>query len=638
MELRDATLLQPDDAISGSAHGLVCATADMGAAETAPTDESSGHLPVPGDLVGGKYRIEGTIGKGGMAVVLAATHEALRQPVAVKVLQPQYAASRELQERFFREGRALATLSSKHITRVFDVGQLESGAAYLVLERLEGFDMHDVLQRDGPLHWKRAVRYILQACEGLREAHAHGVLHRDIKPSNMFLANDGEDGCIKLLDFGLAKLKEENVTVLTGAESVMGSPSYMAPEQIKGLINADERSDVWSLGVSLYELLTDGYPFEADNATKIAAAVIMKEPIPLAGRSRPTPPGLEDVIMACLTKAREKRIATTEELIARLSPFLSISFDETGALKTKKPGKSLHLDTQETWVARPADPTYGGAMPPSDRGEDDDGARTRVNDDAATLLRVSIDDEASPSSRRDRPSIDQLGIATMVKAPRPEIAKGVDYTPRSGEATLSSPYKESSTMRAARAQYFEANGFPPDGGYDEPWVDFKLGPIPFPFPNTSARKRAVKVHDLHHIVTGYATTIVGEFEISAWEIGAGCADFFAAWQLNLGGMFGGLLIAPRRTFRAFVRGRRSQSLYGREDLELLLEKTVGDTRGVMHVPAVNPPARAGDVALFLFYEGVGAFAAVLQFAIGLVFLPFGLLFAALGKGRKKKKA
>lgn len=615
------------------------------------TDEPVIALPVPGDLVAGKYRIEGTIGKGGMAVVLAATHEGLQQPVAVKILQPQYASSHELQERFFREARALAALSSKHITRVFDVGKLDGGAAFLVLERLEGLDMHEVLQRDGPLHWKRAVRYILEACEGLREAHAHGVLHRDLKPSNMFLANpttpEGPDGCIKLLDFGLAKLKEENVTVLTGAESVMGSPSYMAPEQIKGLINADERSDVWSLGVSLYELLTDGYPFEADNATKIAAAVIMKEPIPLKGRSRPVPPGLEDVIMACLEKPTDKRVATVEALIARLTPFLALKFDEAGALIRKKPGRSLHLDTQETWVVRPADPTYGGEMPSDDDAKSSEPTTAYVSDasreEADTLLRVPVDDDDErPSSvgdpgRRDRASIDQMAIATMVKVPRPELARPAGYQPRAGEGTIRSPYADGSSMRDARAKYFAANGFPDDGGYDDPWVDFKLGPIPFPFPNTGPRRRAVKVHDLHHVVTGYATNIVGEFQISAWELGAGCADFFAAWLLNLGGMFGGLLIAPRRTFRAFVRGRRSQSLYGREDLELLLEKTVGETRAVMHVPAGNPTARGADVFWFIAFEIAGAVAAIVQFAFGLVMLPFGLLFAAMGKGKRTIK-
>lgn len=336
--------------------------------------------------------------------------------------------------------------------------------------------------------------------------------------------------------------------------------------------------------------------------------------------------------MGCLEKARDKRIATTEELIAKLTPFLTMAFDDASAARAKKPGKSLVLDTQETWTARPADPTYGGAMPPSEDAFDS--ARTQVDADAAETL-VRLDDDDAPLSRRDRPSIDQMGIATMVKAPRPELKPAAGYTPRAGEATVRSPYPESATMRAARKQYFDANGFGDDGGYDDAWVAFKLGPIPFPFPNTSSRKRAVRVHDLHHIVTGYATSLVGEFEISAWELGAGCADFFAAWQLNLAGMFGGLLIAPRRTFRAFVRGRRSQSLYGREDLELLLEKSVGETRAIMHVPSVNPPARAADVAWFLVFEFVGALAATLQLALGLTLLPLGLLFAALGKGRRR---
>ncbi|KYF68640.1 hypothetical protein BE04_10770, partial [Sorangium cellulosum] len=145
-------------------------------------------------------------------------------------------------------------------------------------------------------------------------------------------------------------------------------------------------------------------------------------------------------------------------------------------------------------------------------------------------------------------------------------------------------YDEGLTMREARAIYFEVNGFGADGGYGDAWVDFKLGPLPVPFPNTPARVRAVRYHDLHHVLTGYDTNTIGEFEISAWELGAGCKDFVAAWHLNLGGLFAGLLSAPRRTVRAFLRGRRSESLYG-QPFEALLDRTVGDLRREMRADA-----------------------------------------------------
>ena len=180
-------------------------------------------------------------------------------------------------------------------------------------------------------------------------------------------------------------------------------------------------------------------------------------------------------------------------------------------------------------------------------------------------------------------------------------------------------YDPSLTMRAARDRYFEDNGFGADGGYSSPWVDFKLGPIPMPFPNTAGRVRAVRYHDLHHIVTGYATDTLGELEISAWELGAGCKDFWMAWQLNLGGLAAGTLSAPRRTFRAFVRGRRTHTLYGR-DLEALLDRTVGE---ISEDLGTDRPAQAtfADLALFIV-------AALFGMVIGL--LTFGLLVVVGG--------
>jgi hypothetical protein len=183
---------------------------------------------------------------------------------------------------------------------------------------------------------------------------------------------------------------------------------------------------------------------------------------------------------------------------------------------------------------------------------------------------------------------------------------------------------DATTPLATRlTQYFEENGFGPDGGYEATWVDFSLGPIPFPFPNTPARKRAVRYHDLHHLVTGYRTDLPGEFEISAWEIGAGCKGFLAAWQLNLGGMAGGLFLCPRRSFRAFVRGRHSDTLYGRAYDDALLGLTVGEARRLTRLDtadAARPSAL--DVALFVV-------ASLFGLAVGLVFFALALPLAVI---------
>jgi hypothetical protein len=189
------------------------------------------------------------------------------------------------------------------------------------------------------------------------------------------------------------------------------------------------------------------------------------------------------------------------------------------------------------------------------------------------------------------------------------------------------PYAHDLTMRAARTRYFEANGFGADGGYADAWVDFKLGPIPFPFPNTPQRIDAVKFHDLHHVLTGYDTDTTGEFEISAWEIAAGCKRYAAAWVLNLGGLAAGLLTSPRRVFAAFVRGRRSQTLYG-ETFEPLLDETVGDMRA-KYIAAETPRATASDIALFATACVAGLAVGLVTLALVIPLVPVGLYMSHL---------
>lgn len=189
------------------------------------------------------------------------------------------------------------------------------------------------------------------------------------------------------------------------------------------------------------------------------------------------------------------------------------------------------------------------------------------------------------------------------------------------------PYDPNLTMREARRVYFDANHFGEDGGYGDAWVDFKLGPIPFPFPNTKARVRAVAYHDLHHVLTGYDTDFVGELEISAWEIAAGCKDFGAAWALNLGGLAGGLFRAPARTFAAFVRGRRSRTVYS-EDTETLLASTVGALRET-HVGEHGARATLGDTLLFVLAAIAGLAVGLTLLALMLPLVPVGLVMSWL---------
>jgi hypothetical protein len=198
-------------------------------------------------------------------------------------------------------------------------------------------------------------------------------------------------------------------------------------------------------------------------------------------------------------------------------------------------------------------------------------------------------------------------------------------------------YAPEQTMREARARYFEVNRFGESGNYDDAWVDFKLGPLPLPFPNTPGRVRAVRYHDLHHVLTGYDTDIIGEFEISAWEIAAGCKGYIAAWQLNLGGMFAGVWVAPRRTVRAFLRGRTSATLYDLP-LEAVLDATVGATRANQGVD--RPARRMGfvDALLFALALVAGAATALFTLPLLLMILPLGLATFALRRYRAGKQA
>lgn len=195
--------------------------------------------------------------------------------------------------------------------------------------------------------------------------------------------------------------------------------------------------------------------------------------------------------------------------------------------------------------------------------------------------------------------------------------------------------RDDTPMREALITYFDDNDFGADGGYGETWVDFKLGPVPFPFPNTPMRVRAVKYHDLHHLITGYATDLAGELEIAAWEVGAGCGAFVVPWQLNLGGMAGGVFFMPRRVLRAFLRGRRSTSFYGR-DYEALLDMTVAEGTALAGVPAEVPPASVGELLRFGLAVLAGLVVGAITFVMALVTLP--LAYAAFAKKARAARA
>lgn len=301
----------------------------MGASALDPQSPSQA-LPSLGDLIDGKYRVDRVLGQGAMGSVVAARHTLLDTDVAVKVLSMELLRHEKAVERFMREARAVARLKSEHVAHVMDVGTLEGGQPYIVMELLEGEDLDRMLLRTGPFPTDKAVDYVLQALEAVAHAHAAGVVHRDLKPANLFvtMAPDGRE-VLKVLDFGVAKLHEapasssnpEHVGALTGEHAALGSPGFMAPEQVRCARDIDERADIWGMGAVLYELLTGRPAFDGESVGEIFGAILHMDPTP-PRRIRPdVPAGLADAVLRCLCRGRELRFQSVAQLAAAIEPY-----------------------------------------------------------------------------------------------------------------------------------------------------------------------------------------------------------------------------------------------------------------------------------------------------------------------------
>jgi len=220
--------------------------------------------PPPGTLLAGKYRVEGVLGTGGMGVVVAAHHEQLDQKVAIKLLLPEAAAHPEIVERFAREARAAAKIRGDHVARVIDVGALDDGTPFMVMEYLEGRDLAQELREARPLASTDVAHWILEACEAIAQAHAARIVHRDLKPSNLFLARQlNKSVIVKVLDFGISKSIDPDAPALTRTTSLVGTAFYMSSEQLTAAKTVDTRADIWALGVIMYELLAGTPPARA---------------------------------------------------------------------------------------------------------------------------------------------------------------------------------------------------------------------------------------------------------------------------------------------------------------------------------------------------------------------------------------
>jgi serine/threonine-protein kinase len=429
----------------------------------------------PGEILAGKYRIDRVLGKGGMGYVLHAVHTQLDQPVAIKFLSPDLCEKREAVARFLREARAAVRIQSEHVARVIDVGTLDDGAPFMVMEYLEGHDLAAELEFRDRLLVSAAIDYVLQACEALAEAHANGIVHRDLKPANLFLTRRADGSAfIKVLDFGISKaLVGEGDALappaasLTATQGLIGSPHYMSPEQVRKPKDVDARTDIWSLGIILHELLTGLPPFMSDTPMSVLAAVV-SDPPPSVREVRPeVSEGLQAVIFKCLEKDVSRRYQSVAELAEALRPHA--------------PAHCAASISRIIGVIRAAKPRYstpsGGDLLPND------------NDDVPTLLAANGAASRTPhrtstewgnsglieSRARSRRRV-AIALAALVTVPvlvfgafllrrapsTPVVEPAASSAPASAEAPV--PSQPPSVVLPAAPVPAVASAAPPDAG------------------------------------------------------------------------------------------------------------------------------------------------------------------------------
>ncbi|UQA55238.1 serine/threonine protein kinase [Polyangium aurulentum] len=322
-------------------------------------EPSMSNLVAIGDVIADKYRVDSILGTGAMGVVVAATHLELRARRAIKVLLPHVCASPMAFERFLREARALSELRGAHVSHVYDVGRLESGEPFMIMEYLDGRTLTDVLAERGVLPPEEAALYALHACEALAEAHALGIVHRDLKPDNLYLtcANDGSP-CVKVLDFGVSKLLGDEGPTMTTTGAIVGSPLYMSPEQINAARDVDGRCDIWSLGVILHQLVTGVCPFEGSTVLQVIVQIADKQLAPPSTLRPGLPPALDAIILRCLEKDISRRYQDVVELSRDLAQIAPASLSPT-SLAARIERIHVHSARSSALVADRISPTEG---------------------------------------------------------------------------------------------------------------------------------------------------------------------------------------------------------------------------------------------------------------------------------------
>jgi serine/threonine protein kinase len=343
-----------------------------------------------GTLLLGKYSVEKVLGRGGMGLVVRARHLMLDELVAIKVMRED-GASADDYKRFVREAQAAARLKGPHVARVSDVGMIDGGRPYMVMELLEGCDLGALLEDRNQIPTGEAVDLVLQACAGLAEAHAVGIVHRDVKPTNLFVTTIDDRPHVKVLDFGVSKVVSADL-VLTQSQSMLGTPAYMSPEQMRSAKSVDARSDIWAIGSVLYEMIEGERPFVSDSVTDLAVKVTCDP----ARSALAMPPELVAIVERCLEKSAADRYQRIVDLAIALGPFAG------------DPARASALIEAMVRQARRSDPSL---QPPSQFA-----SASVVN---APAFATTVDDaliavEASGRRPRSRPSRVAIGAIVAI--------------------------------------------------------------------------------------------------------------------------------------------------------------------------------------------------------------------------------
>jgi len=307
--------------------GLCGARLMLDTSQTMPDPKQS----LTGRVIGGNFKVEAFMGAGGMGAVFRARQLSLDREVAVKILLAPLAMEREMLERFQREARAASNIGHPGIVQVIDMGYLPEGPPYMVMELLQGEDLRTKISREGALSAHLAVPLMLQTCDALQAAHEKGIVHRDMKPDNLFLVyRGGAMPTIKILDFGLSKIKSAD-RKLTNTGTLLGTPNYMAPEQVRGSDEVDHRADIYAAGIILYEMLTGRIAYDGPSVQSVLVAIMTQDPPPPRALRPDIPPALETVILKAIAREPANRYGSATQMavdLARIATSMRIPISQ----------------------------------------------------------------------------------------------------------------------------------------------------------------------------------------------------------------------------------------------------------------------------------------------------------------------